>query len=216
MEVIGMRRLTAVLVLLFALSGATPGSAARLTRGKSVIWAGLNGNRAQLMSPIFETTSAFERGEFGLHLAYSYFLTDAWSVIASGGFDVGSLQLKPPATLGPTRRVSSNSWNLRVGFDRYAFIDDNVALYAGPGLLYWRGNAEGDGFGDEFLDQDWPTVRQIGFNGRLGMYARFASHYALFGQIGQVIGANSTENGNGRITWWTSHHEGTVGLAVDL
>ena len=189
-------------------------SAERLAAGKSVIWAGLNGNRADLVGPRFTPGAIFETGELGLHLAYSYFLSDAWSVVASGGFDVGSSQFKPAS--GPTYRESMNSWNLRLGFDRYAFINDDVALYAGPGFLFWRGHGEGDGSGDPIVDQAWPTVRQLALNGRLGMYACFAPHYALFGHIGQVIGANSMKNGNGRITWWTGHHEGSVGLAVDL
>ena len=210
-----MKILATIASALFVLLGVAPSAqAARLTKGKHMIWAGLNGNRAQLLQPVFSSSSVFEAGEFGLHLAYSYFLTDAWTVVASGGFDASSLQLKPPS--GPTRRRSSNSWNMRLGFDRYAFINDDVALYAGPGFLFWRGKAEGDGYPDLLFNQDWPTVRQLAFNGRIGMYARFASHYGLFGHIGQVIGSNSSEPGGARITWWTSHHEGTVGVAVDL
>ena len=208
-------RFRCVVIAMLALSAVPPSaSAARLAQGKSVIWVGLNGNRAQLMKPAFKRESIYEAGELGLHLAYSYFVTDSWAGVVSGGFDVGSTQLKPAS--GPTYRESINSWNVRLGFDRYAFINDDVALYAGPGFLYWRGKSEGDGSADPLLNQTWPTVRLYALNGRLGMYARFGSHYALFGHIGQVIGSNSTESSGVRATWWTSHHEGSVGVAVDL
>jgi len=34
--------------------------------------------------------------------------------------------------------------------------------------------------------------------------------------IGQVIGTNSGKDANGKATWWSNHHEGSVGLAVDF
>jgi hypothetical protein len=75
-----------------------------------------------------------------------------------------------------------------------AFIDDNVAIYAGPGLLYWSGRAKYEGSGIASLDGDWPRVKQFAFNGRLGMYARMASKVGLFGHLGQVLATNSAED----------------------
>lgn len=201
------------LLLVFGVT-LSPASARTLTPRRGMLWAGLNGNRAQLVGPSTGFESVLEGSELGLHVAYSYALSQKWTVVVSGGFDVGSSQFKPAT--GPTSRFSINSWNARLGFDRYAFITDDVALYAGPGLLYWRGNAEVDGTGTPAVDRKWPTVRQIAFNGRIGMLARFAERYALFGHIGQVIGANSAEDGNGRNTWWSNHHEGSVGLSVEI
>jgi hypothetical protein len=97
--------------------------------------------------------------------------------------------------------------------DRYAFINDDVALYAGPGLLFWKGKADYTLGG---VKTEWPEVTEVGFNGRLGMYARLGSHYGLFGHIGQVIATNSGKDAAGKVTWWTSHHEGSVGLALDF
>jgi hypothetical protein len=200
------------LVILLGLAGSV--SARTLTPRKSMVWAGLNGNRSPLVESTTGSGNEFESSELGLHLAYSFALSQDWTVVASYGFDVGSHQFKP--TTGPTTRFSIDSWNVRLGADRYAFINDTVALYAGPGILYWRGKSEVDGSGNPALDREWPTVREIAFNGRIGMLAYLGERYALFGHIGQVIGSNSAEDGNGRNTWWTSHHEGSVGLSVDL
>lgn len=206
---------TAAIVTAFSILALVPaGASARdLTPGKVSIWAGLHGGKSQLVGATTGLSNVFEASELGLHLAGNYAISPKWTAVVSGGFDVGSNQFKPE--IGGTQRLSINSWNVRIGFDRYAFIDDHVAIYAGPGLIYWRGNAEVDGTSSA-LDGEWPTVRQIGFNGRIGMKAYFNPHYALFGHIGQVIASNSAENGDGRSTWWSNHNEGTVGISVDL
>jgi len=193
---------------------AAPAShAARLTKGSHVVWIGLNGNSSPLIGPTTSDTP-FKGDEIGLHLAYSQFLTDAWAFILSGSIDAGNDTFDPKAP-GPKVKATSSSWNVRVGFDRYAFIDDRVALYAGPGVLYWKGNAKVEGTGNSNLDKDWPDVKQIGLNGRVGMYARLSRHHALFGHIGQVLAYNSSEDASGKRTFWSNQHEGSVGLAID-
>ena len=134
-------------------------------------------------------------------------------------YDVGSNKFdysaSSPLPNSGHEKFTSSSFNVRIGGDRYAFLNDDVALYAGPGLLYWRGHAEYEGFGLGF-DGRWPDVTQVGLNGRIGMYARLAGHSALFGHIGQVIARNSASDTPGDNTWWTNHFEGSVGLAVDF
>src|SRR5204863_4833989 len=118
----------------------------------------------------------------------SYFFCDAWTLVASGGLAAGRRRLEVAAV--PPIKWASHSWNVRLGLDRYGFINDDVALYAGPGILYWNGHAEypDNGFGVSHL----PEVHQVAFNGRVGMLARLRPHVGLFGHIGQVIGVNSS------------------------
>jgi hypothetical protein len=105
----------------------------------------------------------------------------------------------------------------RVGGDRYAFIDDNVALYAGPGLLFTRGRATSEqtvfppaaGGGTS----KGPDATEVGLNGRIGMYAALRKGTALFGHIGQVLSRTSGKDSTGKISWWSATHEGSVGLA---
>lgn len=195
--------------------------AERLTRGSSVVWIGLNGNQAQLVGFGLGHAVPIESPELGVHVAFNRFLSDTWTVALSGGFDAGSSNFKyasnypNPTLAGTEEKFSSRSFNLRIGGDRYAFIDDDVAVYAGPGLMFWRGSARYEGFGLG-VDGRWADVTQVGFNGRLGLYARLAGHSALFGHIGQVIARNTDDDTPGKNTWWTNHHEGSVGLAVDF
>ena len=203
--------LTLALLVIAAL--APPAPAAKLAKKSCVFWVGLNGNKSHILTPPASISNLGEENELGLHVAGSYFLTDGWAGVVSGGVDVGRQKAEP--TAGTVKKFDSSSWNLRVGFDRYAFINDDVALYAGPGLLYWKGSASDTGI-LAAGKTDWPDVTEWGFNGRLGMYARLGAHYGLFGHIGQVIGVNSGKDPAGKVTWWTNHHEGSVGLALDF
>jgi len=209
-----------ILVIGLCLSASQAG-AERLSKGSCVVWIGLNGNQAQLAGFGFGHAVPIVGSELGVNVAFNRFLSDSWTVALSGGIDAGSSQFKyaasypNPTLAGTEEKISSRSFNVRVGGDRYAFINDDVAVYAGPGLMFWKGHAKYEGFGFG-VDGTWPDVTQIGFNGRMGLYARLRGHTALFGHIGQVIARNTDDDSAGKNTWWTNHHEGSVGLAVDF
>lgn len=202
-----MNRMSVATALAAALALAAPVHAERLHRGNNMLWVGLNGNRAQLAATDL-SIGAFEVGEPGLVVVYSRFLSDEWTVALSGGFNASNERTEPDSLEEFQFRTSS--WNVRVGGDRYAWIDDNVALYAGPGLIVWKGKSTEEFAG---LETDGPDVTQLALNGRIGMYAGFGGHLALFGHIGQVIGLNTADADDGQKTWWSSHHEGSVGLS---
>jgi hypothetical protein len=195
--------------------GAATARADHPGAGSSMFWIGLNGDRAQLVGPTTGSITTFENPEAGVHVSYAYFVSDAWTVELTGGYDFGRSRFEPANPLARTETFTSRSYSLRLGGDRFAFINDQVALYAGPGILYWRGSGKYAGSGTPGVDGDWPTVTQIAINGRIGMWARLAGPWALFGHIGQVIGDNRASDSNGKNDWWSSHHEGSVGLAFD-
>ena len=208
------RVLLAAAALVLPLASLPPARAAKLAKGNREIWVGLNGNRSHILTPPAALSSLGEENEVGVHVAGSYFLTDAWAGVLSLGYDLGRQKFAPAA--GNDQKFESDSWNVRLGFDRYAFINDEVALYAGPGIMYWKGKAKDINLTSPGVTTRWPDVTEWAFNGRLGMYARLGAHYGLFGHIGQVIGENSGDDAAGKVTWWTSHHEGSVGLALDF
>jgi len=201
------------LVATFLTVGSTA-RAERLAKGNSVVWFGLLGNKAQLIGPDTGPANIYEADEIGAHLAYSYFVSDQWAAVVSGSYGAGKESFTDAG--GAKQKETSKSFGGRIGFDRYAFINDEVALYAGPGLTYWSGRATYEGSGVPTVDGDWPKVKQFGFNGRIGMYARMGGHVGLFGHIGQVLATNSADGTPGKNTWWTMHHEGSVGLALDF
>jgi hypothetical protein len=107
----------------------------------------------------------------------------------------------------------THSFTVRIGGDRYAFIDDKVALFAGPGVFFTRGRSR---FTEMDLTFEGPDATEMGLNGRIGMYARLRKGSALVGHIGQVLSRTSGKKYIGEISWWSSTHEGSVGLAFDF
>jgi len=209
------RPIVALLALVMVLPAVgSTARADRLTKGHSVVWIGLLGNKAQLIGPDTGPANIYEADEIGAQVAYSYFVSDQWAAVVSGNAGFGKEAFAP--AVGTEQKETSKSFAGRIGFDRYAFINDAVAIYAGPGLAYWTGRATYENSGNPLVDGDWPKVKQFGFNGRLGMYARLGTHYGLFGHIGQVLATNSADGPPGKNTWWTMHHEGSVGLALDF
>jgi len=187
-----------------------PATADRLVKGRSLVEIGVSGYRAQLAGPAV-VVPRDERGEVGVHAAYYRFLSDHWTFGLAGGYHLAQEKLESGAGTGT---LKAHSYSLRVGGDRFAFIDDDVALYAGPGVIYSRGSEKVEATGTGTTEG--PDATEVGLNGRIGMYARLRKGVALFGHIGQVLSRSSAEDAGVKRSWWSSTHEGSVGLAFDF
>ena len=157
-----------------------------------------------------ETIFRNEIGEVGGEVAYYRFLSDQWTLGISGGYHASRLKTEE---LGLTWTSDTHSFTARIGGDRYAFIDDNAALYAGPGVFLTRGRWKSKAAD---VTIEGPDATEVGFNGRIGMYARLGKGTALFGHIGQNLSRTSAKDSAGKISWLSSTHEGSVGLAFDF
>jgi hypothetical protein len=206
-----------------AASLAGPAHAERLGKGRSLVLVGIGGHTGEFVYPAGAQYGRIESGEVGGELAYYRFLSDQWTLGISGGYHAGRMRIDENNPAGPplgTETFNTHSFTVRIGGDRYAFIDDNVALYAGPGMLFTRGRAKSNltlfpptvGGGSS----EGPNSTEVGLNGRIGMYARLRKGTALFGHIGQVLSRTSGEDSSGKISWWSSTHEGSLGLALDF
>jgi hypothetical protein len=199
----------------FAASLAGSARADRLGKGHSMVEVGIGGHTGQFTYPGLVGLGRYESGEVGGQVSYFRFLSDAWALGFSGGYHGSRMKEEDSggSFANPTT-ISTHSYTIRIGGDRYAFINDDVALYAGPGLFWTRGRVktEVEGFGSS----EGPDANERGFNGRIGMYARLGKGTALYGHIGQVLSYASGEDASGRSSWWSSTHEGSVGLAFDF
>ena len=208
------RSITTACFVAIALSIAVPAHAQRLHKGNSLVLVGISGHSGEFEFEGFR----FETGEVGGHLACAHFLSDHWTVDLSGGYHFSRVkeeQNNPPET----STLDTHSFTGRIGGDRFAFIDDDVALYAGPGAFVTVGRAKSDFVMSPpvpGLRSQGPNTTEVGFNGRIGMYARLRKGAALFGHIGQNLSHSSGKDSAGKVTWWTSTHEGSVGLAFDF
>ena len=203
-----------------------PAQAERLGKGRSLVLVGISGHRGQFIalapltgSPDWLTFGGpTEVGEVGGEAAYYRFLSDHWTLGLAARYHANRVKTEHPDGFESSDIFHTRSFTLRIGGDRYAFIDDGVALYAGPGVFMTRGResfqltppAVGAG------TRKGPYSTERGFNGRIGMYARLAGRMALFGHIGQSLSYTSAKSSATKWIWWSSTHEGSVGLAFDF
>jgi hypothetical protein len=188
--------------------------AERLGKGRSLVTVAVSGHRGEFVTivplvSVLGFPGALDRneiGEVGGEIAYYRFLSDQWTLGIAGGYHGSNTRTTGSGVSGTT---DTHSYSVRIGGDRFAFIDDNVALYAGPGVVVTRGQSKSNGEED-------PQATEIGLNGRIGMYARLTEDLALIGHIGQVLSHTTGKNEFGTISWWTSTHEGSVGVAIDF
>jgi len=216
------RLITITSLLFFALLLASSCYAGRLGKGRSLVLIGIGGYRGEFVHVVPVISSPWfsgmdEVGEVGGDIAYCRFLSDHWTLGIAGGYHE-SKSIENPMYDQVDDIYRTHSLTLRIGGDRYAFIDDRVAVYAGPGIIVTRGRemyelrppAVGHG------TSKGPFSTEIGLNGRIGMYAQLVGRAALFGHIGQVVSHTSARHGSTRWTWLSSAHEGSVGLAFDF
>ncbi len=198
------------------LSGAA--RAERLGKGRSLVSVAVGGHRGQSVVAFTSflglpgAVGRYESGEVGGEIEYCRFLSDQWTLGIGGGYHFSRTSTTEYG-LG-TDVTETHSFTARIGGDRYAFIDDNVALFAGPGVVFTRGRWKDSDTGG-FVEEG-PEATELGLNGRIGMYARVARRWALVGHIGQVLSHTSGKNSDGKVSWWASTHEGSVGLAFDF
>lgn len=208
--------ITSLVGLALVLSGAA--RADRLGKGSSLVFGQLGGHRGEFVSVTPGLSAAGfpgsvfrnETGEVGGEIGYYRFLSDEWTLGFSGGYHASSMK-NDEAGFG-SETVDTHSFTVRIGGDRFAFIDDRAALYAGPGLFVTRGRWKSK----EDFTIEGPDVTEVGLNGRIGMYARLGNGYGLVGHIGQVLSHASGKNSIGKVSWWSSTHEGAVGMAFDF
>lgn len=200
----------AVLLLLPAAAHAE-----RPGRGHSMVTVEVGGHQGEAVSvllPILGFVGAvfpYESNEVGGEVAYRRFLSDQWAVGVSGGYYASSRSTDIPED----DVITTRSFTGRVGVDRYAFIDDNVAVHVGPGVCFASGRwKQGSGSDPE----EGPEATSLGLDVRIGLYARLGKGWGIAGQVGEVMSHTSGKNSVGKVSWWSSAHEGGVGLAFDF
>lgn len=203
------------LAVCLAASFAAPARGERLGKGRSLVQIGVGGHTGEFGYPGFVAIGRYQSGEVGGELAYFRFLSDQWTLGISGGYHASRFKGEDKGGgFFSSQTNSTHSFTVRIGGDRYAFINDDVALYAGPGVVWTRGRAKFEPVG--FQPVEGPDTDEWGLNGRIGMYARLGKGMALYGHIGQVLSYASGEDSTGKSSWWSSTHEGSVGLAFDF
>ena len=219
-----MRRMiaAATLIPLLTLAMGTA-HADRLGKGSSKLSIAVSGHTGQYVTPGFPFRVTL--GEVGAQVAYDRFLSDHWTLGISASYHVGNEtteEKNPNGSPFGKLTIDTRSVTVRIGGDRYAFIDDHVGVFAGAGVIVVRGRwkvtsevyppAIGGG------SSEGPTTTEIGLDPRVGMYVRLGGRTAVFGSVGYVLSHTSVGDTPeaSKMTWWASAPEGCMGVALEF
>jgi len=212
-------KLALVCVLVVVATGVA--SAAGFEKGSSLFAVQLSEGVADLVDPAGAGTyiTAYDHSELGVQAQYWYFLKDEYALNLSGGIGWFSEINQPGDDAAPGAtdfKYSQTSWQVRVGGDRVAKINDRFHVFAGPGIQLWSGKAKFDGGSNPDYTPALETknIMRWALEGRIGVHIAWSERVGLFGQLGHYIGYASVTDKGSKATWWPSGHDGAIGFAL--
>jgi hypothetical protein len=217
------RVLAMAAVTCLVLYSVADAQADRLGKGRSLLSVGVAGHTGQFISPYGAFYFPYTSSEVGGSLAYSRFLSDQWTVAIAGTFYIGRARLdqnNPNGSPLATETLATHTFQGRVGTDRFAFFDDNIGLFTGPGLFVFQSRAKDEdqvhpptvGGGTN----QGPDATGIGIDWRIGVHARMSGGTAFEAHVGEGLAYAWGKDSNGKVSWWSSNPEGALGLAFSF
>jgi len=205
---------TALVLLLGSLTVALagPACAASTAAGASILAIQLSRGVAEYAFPA--SGEIFNHSELGVQAQYWYFLREDYGVnFAAGiGYFKESSTTDPGILLGSSEGQTINSWQVRIGGDRFAKLSDKLHLFAGPGIGLWSGKSKFTVDGS--TTSETPTVFRWTLSGRIGTHILMGENFGLIGQVGQYWGYATAEDGDGfKSKWLPSSSEGAMGFS---
>jgi hypothetical protein len=161
--------------------------------------------------------TSYQNSEWGGQAQIQHLITSNWALAVAVG--IGTFkETDEPGTNAPVAspdfEYSQSSWNVRLGFDRFAHLSEGFHLYVGPGLQVWSGKQTRDfGVGPELESE---SVSRIGLNGRIGAHVALTESIGLNGHIGGYIARASAEDAGAAASWTASGNHGALGIAFDF
>ncbi|HEY3215583.1 MAG TPA: hypothetical protein VGK93_03730 [Candidatus Eisenbacteria bacterium] len=198
-----------------ALAIAGMASAATIRKGSSILAIQLNEGKADLSDGnIF----AFANTEMGVQAQFWHFMTDEYAFNVSAGIGYyreaqkGDPSVLNPITGEPDFRddiYTQDSWQFRVGGDRWGRINDRFHVFAGPGIQVWGGKFKVERSSGDF---ESPSTTRYGLSGRLGVLLHLGESFGMVGQLGHYWAYATVKNGPATLKWTPSGRDGALGV----
>ena len=219
------RMITAALLLALSASAAVAAEYSKesflgihVTNGTADLASAFGGFGATAPN-IAGAASAFDHSEWGFKAEYQKMMGPEYAFNISYGMGFFGEEDKPnshaPAGSGLFRYTQS-SWNVRVGGDRMLEVGEKTYIYFGPGIEYWSGKAKFEDETPPALSYETDNASRISLGARLGGHMMVGPTWGVSAQIGTKIGYASYEEAGGKVTWWPSSTEGSVGLVFKM
>ena len=208
-----MRIVKFLLLGLVALAIAGPASAASIKKGASLLaielsrgvgdYAGSGGGGVLV---------PFSNSEQGFEGQYWYFMAEGYAVnVAAGvGYFKDTETADPSDPFPLSEKITTSSWQVRIGGDRFAQVSDKLQVFAGPGIQFWGGKYKQE---DDLGTAETPSSSRVALSGRIGAHILMGENFGLIGHLGQYWGYANVKEGGAETKWLPSGTEGAMGFA---
>ena len=214
MKALKLALLTASLV---ALTGVA--SAAGFEKGSNLFALQLTEGVADLVSPSAAGyVTAWAHSEIGGQVQFWHFFSPDYALALSAGIGYFGETDAPGTYAAPgdgDTKYTQSSWQVRLGGDRVAKINDRFTVFAGPGIQVWSGDFKFVSGMPAGSDWESEAVLRVALEGRMGIHMAWTDKVGGFCQLGHYFGyASSAEDHGAKATWWPSGHDGAFGIAM--
>jgi hypothetical protein len=158
--------------------------------------------------------------EMGINAGLASMMAPDYALALDFDWRFGSIKQEPTTNAlpgAPTPKLTSSSWKIRVGGDRYGDIGTRFKWFFGPGFEYASGKPKFENFAPAPNNSiDGESTTKYGLSGRVGGIMKLNEKVGIYGKIGDSVGWASVEDTGGKDTWYYSDFEAAWGLQFQL
>lgn len=158
--------------------------------------------------------------EMGFNVGLTKMMAADYGLALDFDYRFGSVKQEPTTNAlpgAPTLKLTSSSWKIRVGGDRYGDIGTRFKWFFGPGVEYSSGKPKFEDFAPAPNNSiDGEATTKYGLNGRVGGIMKLNDKVGIYGKIGDSVGWASVKDTGGKDTWYYSDFEAAWGLQFTL
>ena len=206
-------RFVGAAALLLSIAGVS--SAAPIQNGSSILAFQFTQGKVDLAQPSAGYLTSFPSApnEIGFQVQYWKFLREEYAFNLQGGVGMYSEKDESSDPLDPEVKYTQSSWQVRVGGDRVAHINDRFHIFVGPGIQYWTGKWKVESGGTEFESE---ATKRLALNGRIAVHLKMGQNFGMVGIFGHYFGYAWAADGDAKTHWWATGTDGSGGLAFNF
>jgi hypothetical protein len=214
-----MRKLSVLFSAALMLSAASLAQAAGMHKGASMLAIQLNEGTGDFVGDDGSVgyLPAYDHSEIGLQVQYWHFMTPDYAFNVTGGLGFFSEKDEPGAAAppnSPDNKYSQSSWQIQVGGDRFAQVNDRFSVFGGPGIQFWGGQSTL--FQDTAAELKTASVLRVALTGRIGAMLKLNDKVSMIAQVGHYLGHASASEKGATTTWWPSGNTGACGVVFNF
>jgi len=167
------------------------------------------------------TIGSSPHSEVGIQAQFWHFMTGEYAVNFAAG--IGYFKETDTQPLFEDYTLTANSWQVRLGGDRVAHLNDRFHLFVGPGIQVWGGKLKTKG--SLTGESEGPSSTRFALSGRLGAHLKMGESFGMMAQLGHYWGYATADladdpttpaDDSAKAKWLPSGHDGAAGFSFNF